>query len=352
MEKNTNKSTEENIKASVSSIYSALLGKRQKEKEEREEAKRLAKEEKEAEKKEEEEVEEEKISKRAKREKDLEAWKSVFSELTGDDLEYTSKKKGKKKYKKWIDDDIENAVQVEKKKKIKKKNYRKEFEPELNMLKSLLAEQNRINADMLKRFQNAAGPATKDASYPTKTLVELLATINSGKTNALSMLREIGNLKKTVADLEMKKRKMDMDMGAGATDNMDLGLMGSSIASNLFMGGSTPTYTPPVYNNTPSQSQPQPEAVVDIPPVDDFDPSTWGGIGGDTATQFEDVPHKIYVENNLATGNKRFVAERTDTGEEITIPNLPTVDPNTLPFDERKMTVKGKFDEIYEVKNV
>lgn len=347
MEKVTNTTAEE-VKTSVSSIYSALLGKRQKEKEEKEEAKRLAKEAKEAEKQDKEEEKEEKISKRAKREKELEAWKTVFSELTGDDLEYSSKKKGKKKYKKWIDDDIENAVQTEKAKKIKKKNFRKEFEPELNMLKTLLAEQNRINADMLKRFQNAAGPATKDAMFPNKTLVELLSTINAGKTNALSMLREIGNLKKTVADLEMKKKKMDMDAGSGATDNMDLGLLGSSLASNMFVNGPS-SYSAPSYNN-PAPAAPQPEVVES--PIDDFDPSTWGGVTNTTTTAFEDIPHKIYVENDTTTGMKRFVATRTDTGEEVKIPNLPTVDPNTLPFDERKMTIRGKFDEVYEVKNV
>ena len=121
MEKVTN-TTADDIRSSVSSIYSALLNKRQKEKEEKEEAKRLAQEEKEAEKQDKEAEKEEKISKRAKREKELEAWKLAFSELTGDDIEYTSKKKGKKKYRKWIDDDLDNAVQVEKAKKIKKKN--------------------------------------------------------------------------------------------------------------------------------------------------------------------------------------------------------------------------------------
>lgn len=355
MEKVTN-NTEENVKSSVSTIYAALLGKRQKDKEEKEEAKRLAKEQKEAEKKEKEDQEEEKISKRAKREKELDAWKTVFSELTGDDLEYTSKKKGKKKYKKWIDDDLDNAVQVEKSKKMKKKNYRKEFEPELNMLKSLLAEQNRINADMLKRFQNAAGPATKDAMFPNKTLVELLSTINAGKTNALSMLREIGSLKKTVADLEMKRKKLESELGGvTSADTSDLGLLGSQLASNLFASSNSyaaPSYSEPVYTPTSQTVSPQNNTIVESPVIEEFDPNTWGGIGGETSTQFEDVPHKIYVENNTQTGMKRFVAVRTDTGEEISIPNLPVVDPNTLSFDERKMTIKGKFDEVYEVKNV
>ena len=348
MEKVTN-TTADDVRSSVSSIYSALLNKRQKEKEEKEEAKRLAQEEKEAEKQDKEAEKEEKISKRAKREKELEAWKLAFSELTGDDIEYTSKKKGKKKYRKWIDDDLDNAVQVEKAKKIKKKNYRKEFEPELNMLKTLLAEQNRINTDMLKRFQNAAGPATKDAMFPNKTLVELLSTINAGKTNALSMLREIGNLKKTVADLEMKRKKLEADMGGGSNiENMDLGLMGSQIASNMFSSGSP--YSTPMYETPRQETSSQPD-VLDAPPIDDFDPSTWGGITSATTTAYEELPHKIYVENDLNTGNKRFVAIRTDTGEEINVPNLPTVDPNSLPFDENKMTIRGKFDEVYEVKN-
>jgi len=356
MEKVKN-TTAEDVQASVSSIYSALIGKRKKDKEAKEEEKRLAKEAKEAAKQDKKDDEEEKISKRAKREKELDAWKSVFCELTGDDLEYvgTKKKKGKKKYKKWIDDDLENEVRVQKAKKVKKKNYRKEFEPELNMLKTLLAEQNRINADMLKRFQNAAGPATKDAMFPNKTLVELMATINAGKTNSLSMLREIGSLKKAVADLEMKRKKMELDAGGSNNDSMDLGLMGSSLASNMFMGSTNPYASTPVSNPVDL-----PVSTPNIPPVtntftlptEEFDPATWEGIPGASEYNYEDIPHEIYVEQKGDTGEKRFVAVRTDTGEEINIPNLPTVDPNTLPVDEKKGTVKGKFEEVYKLKIV
>ena len=355
--------TEENIKASIGSIYASLLNKRAQEKEQREELKRIEKEAKEAEKAEKKDEEKEKLTKKEKRKKELDNWKNIVTSITGDDLEYSDKKTKKKKYHKWIDDDLDNAIKSEKKKKVKKKNYSKEFAPELNMLKALVAEQNRFTSDLQKRFMNAAGPATKDAAYPNKTLVELSSAINAGRSNSLGILREIGSVKKSIADLTMKQKKMDLDvMGNSNIDSTDLGLMGSSIASSLlvnnpYMSDSPRTETP---MQQPVQTQhTQADPVVATVQSDEsqysfpttpFDPSTWNFDIGDKSVMYENIPHQIYVEKKADTGEMRFVATRNDTGEEIQINSLPTVDPSKLSVDEKKMQVTGKFDEVYDLK--
>ena len=85
---------ENNVKASVSSLYAALMSKRQAKKVMEEEQKRMDAELKEQEKQDQEE--EVKLSKKEKRQKELDAWKEIVIGLTWDDLEYSEKKKSKK----------------------------------------------------------------------------------------------------------------------------------------------------------------------------------------------------------------------------------------------------------------
>ncbi len=376
-------SNENEVKASVSSLYAALLSKRQAKKEMEEEQKRMEAELKEQEKADK-EAEEPKLSKKEKRQKELDAWKEIVIGLTGDDLEYSSKKKNKKKYRKWIDDDDVNAVLTQKQKKPKKRNYNKEFEPELNMLRTLVAEQNRFTADLQKRFQNAAGPASKDAMVPNKTLVELASVIASGRSNSLGMLREIGGLKKTIAELYMKQKKLDSDLagGSGNFEGSDLGLLGSSIASSVFddsfgtpanvpnqpapnyvpQGGNGNEFNPAInlqysqgYSQAPgfspqTQGTTTPFAGESVIQAQPFDPNSWEGPDiGDSYSKYESIPHTVVVEKDRSTGNMRFVAIKDEDGSEFIGCPVPTSDPTKLKVNETDMTVKGEFDEVYKL---
>ena len=364
MEKSSN-TTQENVRASISTIYSDLLNKRRIEREHKEELKRMEKEAKKEKKKEEKEKDEANMSKKERRQAELDSCKEIIVGPTGDDLEYSDSTKSKKKYRKWIDDESDQSnLTVAKPKKQKKKNYAKEFEPELQMLKSLVADQNRFSADLLKRYQNAAGPNTKDAMPPNKTIVELISTINASRANSLGMLREIGNIKKTIADLYMKQKKLDSDLGSGSNiGSTDIGLMGSNIASQLFGDFSTPQQSQGVQSpvNGESQTQYQPGSPIvastTSPGVDfngiqassSFDPSTWEGpdLGESNYTTYEAIPHHVVVEWNKPNNIARFKAIRDDTGEELVGAPVPTSDPSKLAFNEKDLKVKGEFDEIY-----
>lgn len=369
--------SEESVRTSVSSIYSQLLSKRRAEKESekamKEEQKRMERELKEQEKGDA-ENENPELSKKEKRQKELDAWKEIVIGLTGDDIEYEpdKKKSKKRKYRNWIgDDDINAMLEKEKQKKPKKRNYRKEFAPELNMLRTLVAEQNRFTADLQKRFQNAAGPASKDAMIPNKTLVELASVIASGRSNSLGILREIGSLKKNIAELYMKQKKLDSET-SGAVDfnTADIGLMGSNIASSMFddnpfsysntNGGninatspSAPISPNPVYNQgmEPLQSPQVAMAQVSEPQVtvNAFDPSSWDGPDlGDSYSSYENTPHTVVVEKNRDTGGMRFVALKDDGSEFVGCP-VPTSDPSKLRVNEQDGVVKGEFDEVYKL---
>lgn len=369
--------TEESVTKSVSSIYSELLQKRRMERDAKEEKKRLEREEKEKEKEEKkknkgkDEDDERFMSKKERIEASMDAWKEIVVGLTGDDLEYFEEKKKKKKYQKWIDDDEVNTVLNAKAKKPKKKNYNKEFESELNMLKNLVADQNRFTNDLQRRYNIMAGPNTKDAMPLSKTQVDLASVINASRSNALGVLNAIGNVKKTIADLYMKQKKLDADLGGGG-DNIgstDLGLLGSNITASL-LGDSTPinipptptgaAVPPPVQTSTAASTGPvitsvSPDSNPDGISASSFDPSTWDGgpeIGVDNSILYESIPHDIVVELHKDTQLARFKAIRRDNGNELVNCPVPTVDPSKLSFDTTEMTVKGPFDDIYRLEIV
>jgi hypothetical protein len=378
MDKNKN-TMETDVRASVGSLYADLLKKRQNDRATKEEEKRIKKETKKSAETEEQEEKPE-LSKKEKRQAEMDAWKEVIIGLTGDDLEYAKPKKSKKKYKKWIGEEDELKITTEKPKKIKKKNYNKEFEPELNMLKSIVADQNKFTQDLQKRFQNAAGPATKDAMPLNKAMVDLAANINTSRSNSLGMLKAIGDLKRTIADLYMKQKKLEADMGGGGSaESTDLGLMGSGIASSLFGDFAVnnpapinntipqPNNTPSDFNYTSISSTPvtsgvsTPSVVVtttqvntpSTPVISDFDPSQWDGPDlGNSYVNYESIPHDVVVEWHKNDNVARFKAVRSDTGEELPNCPVPETDPSKLKFNESNLTVKGEFDEIYKLEIV
>lgn len=358
--------TKEDVKVSVSSIYSELLEKRRLEKEAKEEKKRLEKEEKQKRKEEEKgnnDCDDKviKMSKKERQEASFENWKEIVIGLTGDDIEYSEDKKKKKKYNKWIGE--EDTITTDKPKKAKKKNYKKEFEAELNMLKNLVTDQNKFTNDLQKRFNSMIGPNTKDAMPLNKTQVDLASVINNSRSNALGVLNAIGNVKKTVADLYLRQQKQDADLGKGGSSDgeQDLGILGSKIASS-YIGNSIPvsndnySYNEPQQQNTPGNTasnniyniQPQQNQN---PSSYDFDPSTWDGpsLSPNDSVLYESIPHKIVVEFNKNDGSSRFKAVRNDTGEELVGCPVPTSDISRLKINEKDMVVKGEFDETYKL---
>ena len=374
----TKNTTSEDVRASVSSIYSQLLSKRREEKEAKEERKRQEEELREQEKESKKQSDDgTKLSKKERREAEFDNWKEVIVGLTGDDLEYSSDKKSKKKYRKWIDDETETAILTPKPKKVKKKNYSKEFAPEIQMLKNIVADQNKFTNDLQKRFNTMAGPAAKDAMPLNKTMVDLASVINAGRSNSLGVLREIGNMKKVIAELYIKQRKEDGANGGSSSGSMDLALMGSNIASSIFgdnfsMASASPvnSYQQPISNDVMHNSETHaatnvvPATVIPYPSetpvatpmmtpqVQEFDPSSWAGpdsLKVNDSVKFETIPHTIVVEMNKNTNNLRFKAISDTTGEELHGCPVPTYDPRNLKINEKDLIAKGQFDETYKL---
>ena len=355
MKKQMNTSSDE-INHSIGQIYSGILKNRVEERNRMAEEKRLAKEAKQAEesmgngeRSSEDNPEDRPLTKKEKQERALDSWKDVIGNLTGEDLDYVKPKKSKKKYKKWIDEDAEgNTILVEKPKKKKKTNYTKEFENELNMLKAIVSDQNKFTDNLQKRFNTMVGPNTKDAMPLNKTSVELATAVISSRSNALAVIKEIGNIKKTIADLYMKDKKLQSELGGGGSDLQDLTLMGSSIASSM-MGGNN-NYAPSTSAPMGGPAAPTNSSINSGSMVfEDFDPDkfSFDGAEADPYVKYENVPKKTVIEYDQ-TGNKhRYKTINTGTGEEIKdFPN-PTFQIKNI--DTKNKVAKDSFDSIYEV---
>ena len=287
-------------------------------------------------------------TKEEKLQANINALESIANEITGEDLEFYKKsKKRKNKYKKWItsDDDGEvSEIQVKKLKK-KKRNYNKEFEPELNMLKNLLTEQNKFRTDLLKRFEVAAGPNNKPDSNLNKTIVDLATAISTAGTAALSTMKEIGVVKKTIAELYIKQKQLEGKFGDSENSN-DQSLMGSNIASTIFGSGGIPQ------NQFTFQTQPQlpeqQEMITQIPITNDFDPNNWSqeSLVSDR-TKFESTPHKFVVEWHKSKEQYRIKAVDPVTNQEIS--NAPVPSFEIKSFDPVKKLARDNFDQAYQL---
>ena len=347
-------SQETEIKKSVNSIYNALLEKQLAKAKEKEELKRKLKEEKlEKEENENKDSDGKILTKKEKAQLALDNWKEVIIGLTGDDLDYVKEKKNKKKYRAWFSEDEElNQILIDKPKKKKKRNYNKEFEPELNMLKNIVADQNKFTTDLQKRYQNIVGPIGKDTGMMNKTVVELASVINASRNNSLSVLREIGNIKKTIADLYMKQRKLDSELGGNGFDTQDLTLMGSNIASSLFTPNDSFNINNAVNSNPVSSTAPNTTLDTSNIPVatviEEFNPDTWDGAGVDAGNaKYEAIPHSVVVEWHKNENKARFKAVRDSDGSELVGADVPSC--KIKSFDEKDMWAKDEFDQVYKL---
>lgn len=341
------KSDVDKIQKSISTIYSELLQKRRDAKEAKREERRLAEEEKMNESSND---QSRPMTRKEKRAAQFESWKEVLVGLTGDDLDYVSPKGKKKKYKKWIGDETENMITTAKAKKKKKRNYNKEFAPELNMLKTIVSDQNKFVQDLQKRYQNSAGPNTKDAMPLNKTLVELAAVVNNSRGNSLALLREIGNIKKTIADLYMKQRKLDSELGGINPESQDLGLVGSSLASDIFglQGNAYREQSPVALGDTKVVQQ---ASTQETTISDNYDPSSWDGGGlVDDVTKYETMDKSIVVEWHKSSNKARFKAIDNSTGEEILGCPVPTSSIKAI--DPVNKVAKDDFDQVYKIHEI
>jgi hypothetical protein len=113
---------------------------------------------------------------------------------------------------------------ISKKKKKKKKdkneltNFSKEFEPEINLYRNLLQDQNRFT-DSLQREYDAIKSSKSSARGVNKTMSDLIKNITEARALSMQLVEKNVNTKKLISELTMKEKK-ELGVGLGDGENM------------------------------------------------------------------------------------------------------------------------------------
>jgi hypothetical protein len=123
----------------------------------------------------------------------------------------------------------EKANERKKKKGKKKDSYSKEFEKELKSLYELLNETKEFNTTLDNSYKGLYKNRSVGSS---KFSVDLASVINSTRQTRLNIIKEIGGIRKTIADLNMKKENKDP-----SSDSLSHDKLASSFFNNILNEG-------------------------------------------------------------------------------------------------------------------
>lgn len=214
-------------------------------------------------------------------------------------------------------------------KKDKTKIYNKEFDKEIGLLYDLLKEQKDFTDSLNKSYNALERSKTHGIS---KYSVDLAATINSAKSTKLSIIKEIANVKKVVADLNMKANsKKPVD-----SDNESSDKLASSFFNNIMNGGrasfldNTDSYDDVTYSEYENNLNYDENIISNIK-----EQLVTDGYRSEEANKFieyESRQVQVCVKKYVDTGEWEFVAKDKDG---LLIPDYPV--------PSKKLVGKMKF---------
>ena len=120
-----------------------------------------------------------------------------------------------------------------KKKKKKDKNelidYAKEFEPELNLYRNLLADQNKFT-DTLQKEYDSIKSSKSSARGINKTMSDLVENITGARSLAMQLVEKNVNAKKLIAELTIKQKK---ELGAANNEGANMSDFAGSLLNKM-----------------------------------------------------------------------------------------------------------------------
>lgn len=136
-----------------------------------------------------------------------------------------------------------------KKKKDKKKNgkpisHKKDFEPEMALLRNLQIDQAKF-VDSLQKKYNQMENIKSTARGTGKFTTDLIESINQGRSLSMQLVDKIVSVKKTIADLEFKERK---EFGSNNTEQQNLSNYASTYLKQVIDAGRNNIIGQPSYD--------------------------------------------------------------------------------------------------------
>lgn len=214
-------------------------------------------------------------------------------------------------------------------------NYRKEFETEATMLRTLYTDQSKFTDSLQKKY-DAMNSTKSSARGIGKFTTDLIEAISTSRNTQLSIVKEQISLKSKIADLSMKERK---EFGGGSDIMADTSAYASSFMSEILRTGHKTILegvdTSGSYN-------------IDDAPIDGdaIAQELIDGVDGESVSPFieyEDQNVKVYVvcHNN---GEWEFEARLPDGN---VVPDYPLPSRTKMSFNKSMMIATDAHGRRY-----
>jgi len=128
------------------------------------------------------------------------SWISALNELR------TEKRKKGKSLDKIFDDTLGKKKKKKKKKQGELIDHTDDFEKEIMLLQDILKDQTKLSSSLQARY-DALDRQKSSARGVGKFTTDLITTLNTSRSLCKDIVKEISNIKKNVADLNMKERE-------------------------------------------------------------------------------------------------------------------------------------------------
>lgn len=166
-------------------------------------------------------------------------------------------------------------------------NYRKEFESEATMLRSLYTDHTKF-VDGLQRKYDVMNNTKSSARGIGKFTTDLIETISTARNTQLSIIKEQIALKSKIADLTMKERK---EFGTGDEGQSDSSMYASSFMNEILRNG----HKTVIENAEPGGAYSDEDAALD---AEDLAQALNDAMGGEEMSpylEYENENVKVYV---------------------------------------------------------
>lgn len=258
---------------------------------------------------------------------DLKSWVTTLNDLAVTEIKPSRQK-------------LENIFGQKKKKKKKEGkdeiDYAKEFEPESQLLNNLLVEQSRFVNSLQKKFDQMDSMKTANRGT-SKMMTDFIANVTSARQLSSQLVDKKIALKKTIAELELKRKK---EM-AGQLDGEDLNDFASQYLKNI------------ISNQGNSILREGGNEIRDIDNEDDFfdiiDDNVVDERGSDVANylKYENRNVKIVVLLNPHDDNDYDFIALAEDGE--VIPDYPLPEKTSLSINRSIMIATDTYGKKYHI---
>ena len=258
-------------------------------------------------------------------------------------------KKKKKKHSFSFDiDDNGNVVGTEKKKKKKGKggavkNYAREFETELGLLRNLYIDQSKFTDSLQKKY-DAMNSTKSTARGVGKFTTDLITTISAARSTQLAIVKEQIATKQKIADLNFKERKEFAPKESGNDDNA---MYASTFMNELIKNGRNNIVNldnPSIYDNAGTFDDD--EVANEL--VSGLIDSDFRSSDADKFIEYENKNVSVLVQVN-DEGEWNFIARDSDGN---IVPDYPLPIKTKMSFNRSTMKATDAYGRKFDMEIV